>query len=312
MLPKQLLQDYLTFSKKDRIGAILFVLTISSFIFLPRLLAPSTQPLTIQQANALERALDTLQERKEKRPAYKRNVYTVSYPSKRSAPPTFIEAELFLFDPNTMTEDGWQRLGLNARTSQTIINYINKGGKFYKPEDLQKIWGMPKGFYERVKSFVRIVSVKKENSPYSNNKPTFSREERMAVVVSINEADSNAFIALPGIGSKLSARILAFREKLGGFYSVEQIAETYGLPDSTFEKIKSRLQVDKNGIRKLNLNAASKEELKSHPYIRWNLANAIVEYRSQHGTFKQVEDLKRIVLIDDATYKKISPYLSLD
>ena len=117
-------------------------------------------------------------------------------------------------------------------------------------------------------------------------------------------------IALPGIGSKLAARIINFRNKLGGFYSVEQIGETFGLQDSVFQKIKGWLIVD-GTVQKININSATKEELGKHPYIRWNLANAIVAYRNQHGDFKSLNELKNIAVIDEATFEKIVHYLSL-
>lgn len=311
MLPNDLLKDYLTFTRKDRIGAILVVLIIGGSLFLPRLMAPKPTPLTLQENRTLVLAMDTLQQRQERKPAYQRAVNSTAYQYERSTSGGFTEGELFSFDPNTITSEGWQRLGLNARTSKTIVNYVSKGGKFYKPEDLQKIWGMPEGFYERVKGYVRITSAQKVYFKNDEGKPSFVREERKPAVIDINGADTTAWIALPGIGSKLSARIVAFREKLGGFYTVEQVGETYGLPDSTFQKIKGRLQVDRNSIRKINVNTATKEELKAHPYIRWNLANAIVEYRTQHGAFKNLEDLKNIALVDDATYQKIVPYFVL-
>ena len=116
---------------------------------------------------------------------------------------------------------------------------------------------------------------------------------------------------MPGIGSKLAYRITNFRDKLGGFYSVEQIKETYGLADSTFQKIKPYLNVNADAIKKMNINTATKEELKVHPYIKWNLANAIVEYRTQHGNYKNLQELKNIVLIDDEAFNKILPYLTL-
>jgi competence ComEA-like helix-hairpin-helix protein len=158
---------------------------------------------------------------------------------------------------------------------------------------------------------VRITAVRKEYPKYDDNRPAFVREERKFELIPVNSTDTAALIALPGIGSKLAARIISFREKLGGFYSVEQIGETYGLPDSTFQKIKGRLQVEESTIRKINLNTATKDELKVHPYIRWHLANAIVEYRNQHGSFKSLEELKNIVLIDEAIFAKMIPYLSL-
>ena len=311
MLPKRLIEDYLTFSKSERFFAVFVISVIAGSIFLPRFFARPPSPLPQQQDQALVMAMDTLQVRQRIKPSYQRQENNTSYQYERSTSTGFTEEVLFPFDPNSITPEDWQRLGLNARTSKTIANYISKGGKFYKPEDLQKIWGMPEGFFERIKDYVRITAVKKEYSSFDESKPAFVREERKPSVVNMNEADTTALVALPGIGTKLSGRIIAFREKLGGFYSVEQVGETYGLPDSTFQKIKGRLQVDAQSVRKININKATKEELKVHPYIKWNLANAIVEYRNQHGEFKTLEELKNIVLIDEANFKKITPYLAL-
>ncbi len=311
MFPKQLLKDYLVFTKKDRIGALLILVVIGGSLFLPRLLAPTPQPLALEQDTAFVLAIDTLQARQAAKPAYRRDETGTAYQYEHSSQNRFTEGELFAFDPNTIGAEDWQRLGLNERTSKTIVKYVSKGGKFYKPEDLQKIWGMPEGFYEKVKDYIQITSVQRTGYPSIENRPAFVREKRKPVLININEADTAALISLPGIGSKLSARILSFREKLGGFYSVEQVGETYGLPDSTFQKVKGRLQVDEGRIRKININTAMKEELKLHPYIRWQLANAIVEYRNQHGAFKSLEELKNIVLIDEVIFEKIRHYLSL-
>ena len=312
MLPKRLIQDYLTFSRAERLFAVLVVAIVAGSLFLPRFFASTPAPLPLAKDQALVLAIDTLQERQEKRPPFRRADNNNSYAYERSVQSGFTKGELFAFDPNTISLDDWQRLGLNAKTSKTIRNYVSKGGRFHKAEDLQKIWGLPEGFYERVKDYVVLAQVRKEYAPFSDNKTAFVREEKKPLIINVNDADTAALITLPGIGSKLSARIVAFREKLGGFYSVEQVGETYGLPDSSFQKIKSRLQVDGNATRKINVNIATKDELKIHPYIKWNLANAIVEYRNQHGEFKSLEALKNIVLIDEASFKKISPYLSLD
>src|SRR6185436_20843184 len=104
-------------------------------------------------------------------------------------------------------------------------------------------------------------------------------------IIDINTADTTAFISLPGIGSKLAVRIVTFREKLGGFYSVLQIGETFGLPDSTFQKIKQYLKLENTTIKKININTATVDELKAHPYIKWSIANPIVAYRNEHGRF---------------------------
>lgn len=126
----------------------------------------------------------------------------------------------------------------------------------------------------------------------------------------INIADTSAFIALPGIGSKLAARIILFREKLGGFYNVEQIREVYGLRDSVFQKILPFLKCDPSIVRKININTAEKESLKVHPYIRWNIANALLSYREQHGQFNSPDDLAKLENVDVEALEKMMPYIS--
>lgn len=311
MLQKNWVKDYLTFNKKDRIGAFVFIAVVAGCIFVPKLFSKNSGGFALKQDSVLVLAIDTLQQRQTAKKSFDRAQYennSYQYESSSSSK-SFTKGELFPFDPNTISLNEWLRLGLNEKTSKTILKYVSKGGKFYKPEDLQKIWGMPEGFYERVKDYVVISSIPKNYSSAYETK-SYEREERKPASIDINAADTSAFDALYGIGSRLAWRIVNFREKLGGFYSIEQIGETYGLPDSTFQKIKPRLQIS-GDVRKLNVNTATKDELKVHPYIRWNLANAIVEYRNQHGTFQQLEELKNIVLIDEATFKKMVNYLEL-
>jgi DNA uptake protein ComE-like DNA-binding protein len=143
------------------------------------------------------------------------------------------------------------------------------------------------------KKFEQPQHVRKKNGPFD-----------------INTADTAAFIALPGIGSKLASRIVLFREKLGGFYDVRQIGEVYGLPDSVFRKISPMLKCDPDRIRKIDINTVGKETLKVHPYIRWQLANALVAYRDQHGAFRSAEDISKLENIDTDAVKKMMPYIS--
>src|SRR5258705_24726 len=129
--------------------------------------------------------------------------------------------------------------------------------------------------------------------------------------VDINNADTIAFISLPGIGSKLAARIVTFRDKLGGFYSIEQVRETYGLPDSTFQKIKQWLKLDNASVKKININTATVDELKAHPYIKFSIANPIVAYRTENWLFTKLEDIKKVMAVTNELYDKIVSYLSV-
>ncbi|HEY0067447.1 MAG TPA: helix-hairpin-helix domain-containing protein [Flavisolibacter sp.] len=257
----------------------------------------------------MSQALDSLQHREAQEadePSY--SSYSPGIPE-QAPQETYKPGELFSFDPNTLPAEGWQRLGLPSRTVRTIMNYRNKGGRFHQAPDLQKVWGLPPGFYERVKDHISIAAQQQHFTPSSSRETP--KPERRTAPVNINTADTSAFIALPGIGSKLAFRITSFRDKLGGFYSADQVAETYGLADSVFQKIKPYLVLDNRPVKKLSINTATVDELKSHPYIRWNLAKAIVAYRQQHGRFHSLEELKKISLIDEAAFEKMKPYLGL-
>jgi competence ComEA-like helix-hairpin-helix protein len=307
---KEVLQAYFTFTRRDRIG----IITLSSLIVIiyavPFLFASKVRSFPARQTELLGKAVDTLALKQRTNQYAGNNDKDGSYQDQPAGTKNFMSGELFQFDPNTLSAGGWQKLGLSEKTSKTIDKYRSKGGKFYKPEDIKRIWGMPEGFYERVKDYIVIASVQNNYHQNAFEKTTYTKPEKKVAVVNINEADTSAFIALPGIGGKLAARIVNFRDKLGGFYSIEQVGETYGLSDSSFQKIKGSLQLS-GTVKRLNINTATKDELKVHPYIKWNLANAIVEYRNQHGAFKSLDELKNIVIIDEGTFEKIVHYLDL-
>lgn len=137
-----------------------------------------------------------------------------------------------------------------------------------------------------------------------------TRRQKIRKPVEINSADTSAFIALPGIGSKLAGRIVLFRQRLGGFAHVEQVSEVYGLRDSTYQLIKSMLSCNPAAVKKIDINSATREALRVHPYIKWNIADAIVNYRSSHGDYRSVHDLARLHILDSAIIYKLEPYLT--
>lgn len=297
MYLKDLIKEYFSFGRKDRMGILALVLLIVIVFFLPRVFEKEQAFLPEEIIVPHEEAFTKLDEEEAI------DVWEQNKPVSAELP-----KELFVFDPNSLSEKGWLKLGASEKLAKTILNYRNKGGKFYRVEDLQKIWGMSPGFYERIKSYVQLPEKKQE---YERNEFVYEKkvyEKPAPSIVNINEADSLALEQLPGIGPKLSARIIAYRKKLGGFYKVEQVGETYGLADSVFQKIKNRFIIS-GVVKKISINTATKEELKDHPYVRWKLANAIVAYREQHGNFKNANDLKKLIILDEATIEKLLPYL---
>jgi len=322
----EFIKDYLTFTRKERIGILTVVSVISFILFLPDILSKTTSNRPIKMDTAWMAAVkrseikvqDSLVDHYQKND--NENAYAYQYDKRKSSyseENDIIKGELFYFDPNSITGTEWKRLGLRDKTIKTIENYRSKGGRFYKPEDLQRIYGLHNDEYERLKPYIKIESnAPKTNEtlvsprPKDETQPTKTYAARYSVI-DVNTADTTAFISLPGVGSKLAARIITFREKLGGFYSIEQIGETYGLPDSTFQKIKQYLKLDNASVKKININTATIDEMKSHPYFKYSLANPILSYRNEHGAFSKIEDIKKVMLITDEIYKKIAPYLTL-
>jgi len=312
---KQLLSDYLNYTKRERNGILVLLSLIVFFLFLPYL-----YPYFITQKKynyqEFEMAIASLEimEADSAGVFEKRNIKNFYPLSAKDYYKPSTKGELFYFDPNTASTTDWKKLGIRDKTIATIQNYLSRGGKFYKKEDIGKIWGLHKEEVERLLPYVQIkpvgktvYSLEKEYEKKEYKKPTYA-----SAIVDINSADTAAFIALPGIGSKLSQRIINFRDKLGGFYKVEQIGETFSLPDSTFQKIKISLKIGTTEIRQININTASVDHMKSHPYIRYALANAIAQYRSQHGKYSTVADIKKIMTVTDEVFEKLAPYLAVN
>jgi DNA uptake protein ComE-like DNA-binding protein len=317
---KKFVSDYLNFTKKDRIGVMVLLALIFIIVLLPCLWpvkkTASLSKTEVEKIKLLAARLNTpgADQKEDKGVLY-------DYPVKKeyNKESHYKEkTETFYFDPNTLDAAGWKRLGIRDRTVTTIQNFLGKGGKFRKPEDIGKIYGLFKDDYERLLPFVKIkneAGFEKKNygdnkEPAPADKPVYATKKIVSLkIIDINTADTTALIALPGIGSKLATRIVNFRNKLGGFYAVQQVAETFGLPDSTFSKIQPLLQCNQPKVQQIDINTADANTLKQHPYIRWNLANVIVQYRNQHGNFKSVEDLQLISIITPEILKRIKPYL---
>ncbi|MDQ6764451.1 MAG: helix-hairpin-helix domain-containing protein [Bacteroidota bacterium] len=317
-MKKDFIDNYFSFTSKERKGvmivlAVLFFIIFSPLFFTFFIKEKKYDHEDFEKQIAQLKVQQTDSVFVSKYPKYKSN-YTNNNSYAGDKDLENIHAEFFSFDPNTVSFADWQRLGVKDKTIATIQKYISKGGKFYKPEDIQKIWGLSPSLAQRLMPYVSIKNEAKkyasfEKKEYPETRPVYS--PKVLSPIDVNLADTAAFISLPGIGSKLSQRIISFRDKLGGFYSIDQVGETYLLPDSTFQKIKPRFIITKASIKKININTASIEEMKQHPYLRYNIANAIFQYRQQHGDFNSVEDIKKIMLVTADVFNKASPYLTI-
>ncbi|WP_052323789.1 helix-hairpin-helix domain-containing protein [Flavihumibacter sp. ZG627] len=319
---KELIIAYLTFSARERIGVLVLVSLILILFIAPDFLPKPKTPISIDDSSVVAlidrwRVDSTSSfEYSSRSPRKKLSDLSTGVPIGDRENHT---GKLFLFDPNTASHADWVALGVRDKTASTIIRYREKGGRFRKPEDISRIFGLSPSLAMRLQPFVRIKPLPVDQSNESAaiktgkvwNNNNFPVPPSATLKVDINSADSLQWLALPGIGPKLTSRILNFRQRLGGFNSVHQIAEVYGLADSVFQIIKPLLVAGEGQIKQISINLAGKAELAEHPYIRQQLASTIVQYREAHGPFTQLEDLMRIHLISEKVFEKIRPYLKI-
>lgn len=317
---KEMLRDYLSFTRRDRIAILVILLIILAVYFLPLFISSRTTPAVEPIDTTWITALKKLEQRESASNQNNRYTTAANDPSASNRfntvhnNPSASRGELFYFDPNTLQAEGWKKLGLREKTIGTILKFRSKGGRFRKPEDLRKIYGLFSDEYERLAPFISIMTEQKKPAEtvadVARIKPLKNYTSRYSVI-DINLGDTSAFISLPGIGSKLAARIVNFREKLGGFHSIDQVGETFGLPDSTFQMIRRYLKLENAAVKKININTATEDEMKAHPYIRYVLARPIIAYRKENGLFSRLEDIMKVMAVTETTYKKIAPYLTL-
>jgi len=130
------------------------------------------------------------------------------------------------------------------------------------------------------------------------------------ITVELNSADSLDLVQLYNVGPSFAKRILKYRTLLGGFVSKEQLWEVYGMDSVRYNDIAPYVTINPEGVTRMDLNNATIDQLKRHPYLDYYQAKAIVRMREQAGLYKNIEDLRKVSIIDKETYTKLIPYLT--
>jgi DNA uptake protein ComE-like DNA-binding protein len=206
---------------------------------------------------------------------------------------------MFPFDPNTLSAAQWKQLGLNERQVEVLEHYKTKGGRFYRKEDLKKIYAITAADYNRLEPYINIPG------------PTFvSKKIKPGEVIELNSADSSRLTALTGIGPSFAPRIIRYRDRLGGFYRKEQLKEIYGMDSLKYAALSRQVSVNPHLVKKIDINTISFDQLRLFPYLSYKQVNAIIQYRAQHGNYNSPGDMKNIAILDEQTLQKIILYLS--
>lgn len=214
------------------------------------------------------------------------------------------------FDPNTATAPELEAMGVPASVASTWTNYTAAGGRFREPADIDRVYGLQPAHAEQLKPYVQIT--RPQGGEEEDVEPP-ARATRQAPSVTerleINTADSAALDALRGIGPVFARRIVRYRDWLGGFHSLDQLDEVYGLPPETLDHLRTVLTVDTTRVQRIHLHAVDDAfDLFRHPYISEDQARDLLAvWRAD--TAQAIGGLNETAIFDAPVWSRLRPYL---
>lgn len=203
------------------------------------------------------------------------------------------------FDPNGLPVEVWIQMGLSEKQANVIKNYELKGGKFKTKEDVKKQFVISADFYKKIEPYIIFAEINDEVN-----------SEHTPLSVDINHATKEDLMLLKGVKDYLAEGIIKYRQRLGGFTTVDQLKEVKYLSERIYADINPHCFITSYSVKKININLAEWTEMAPHPYIGGDVATSIINYRKKHGIFKNADDFKKSGLVDEVLYAKLVPYLS--
>lgn len=295
----QKIKKYIEISPREFRGMVVFVIIlllvyVSPYIY-ERIMA---QPLkiTIETVAPKIAEIESFDEKRD-------NFY-----SEDTSP---IKGELFEFNPNNLSAENWMKLGLTEKQALSIKKYEAKGGQFRTLADVKKMYSITDEMYNRLEPYIKIPEKENNYQRFKSN-ATDERYIRKAVNIEINSADSATLTMVRGIGPSFASRIIKYRNKLGGFVSIQQLKEVYGIDSAKFKQLAPQLHVNAKNIHKIDINACGLDDIRFFPYLKYKQASAIIAYRNQHGNFSNATDLNKIAILNPEIIQKITPYFNFD
>lgn len=225
-----------------------------------------------------------------------------------------IEIRMRIFDPNTVDSITLLHLGFKPWQAKNMLKYRAKGGKYRKKEDMKKLYGMTDSMYIALEPYIRIIqdSIVLDSAKVDSARIDSLHQWRSIkkdTILNLRTADTTELKMIRGIGSYRAKMIVRYREQLGGYARVEQMLEARGMDKVVADSILPHFYIDSVVVNKMPVNKMRPEALQRHPYLNFEQAKAIYEYRRKHIRIKSAEELKKIKELSSEDIKKISIYL---
>ena len=298
------LREFFYLQKSDRMAILMLLLVAVIAVVVIFWVGGRQEATDFSMTDSLEMALqrDTVYRYSSRR-----------YPVTHEAQQGGRQAETFPFDPNTADARQLSRLGLKDWQIRNLYKYREAGGVFRKPSDFARLYGLTQMEYDRLRPFIRIGNeVKQASAEHESFTEEYHRDTVRYPIkmvpgetVRLNIADTMALKHVPGIGSGFARRIVRYRQRLGGFYRVEQLREIDGFPESAL----SYFELGDVNLRKLDINRLTLEQLKAHPYIGFFRAKAITDYRRLHGPLQSLQQLRLLKEFSPRDIERLEPYI---
>jgi DNA uptake protein ComE-like DNA-binding protein len=206
--------------------------------------------------------------------------------------------KIYPFNPNFITDYKGYKLGMSVPEIDRLLAFRKQNKYVNSPEEFQAVTKVSDSLLNAISPYFKFpdwVKNKKEFKEYKKYSNTAFAKKEKVVIIDINQATQEDLIKIYGIGEAISLRILKFKESLGGFVSMEQMKDVWGLSPEVIENLNSHFKVSAlPNLRKVDINNASIKELSQFPYFNYQQAKQIVTFRSMNGDFKNVDDLTKI------------------
>lgn len=306
-----MVKEFLYFSKGQKVGVIALAVLIVVLIAVNQLISLFVKSPNVENDKDFIAKYEEFKNSLKDKPARSQKYSPFDEREKTYDNSQKKEVKLFAFNPNNLDSVGFVQLGLKPFVAKNIINYRKKGGKFKTADDFSKIYGILPEQFAKLKPFINISADISAEKSYEKTE-TFERKYQAksdTIRLEINTADTADLQKLRGIGAGWAKAIVAYRQKLGGFADVNQLLEIKNFPPETFSKIAQNLSVDVSKIQKIEINRASVDFLRKHPYLDFYKAKAVYELRLNKKTLNSIDELKILSEFTAEELQKIAPYL---
>lgn len=211
------------------------------------------------------------------------------------------QPKIYLFNPNFITDYKGYKLGMSIQEIDRLLAFRRENKYVNSPEEFQIVTKVSDSLLNLIAPYFKFpdwVNNKKQNSKFKEfeayQNKTFAKKEKI-IIIDINQAKKEDLVKIYGIGEAISVRILKQKETLGGFVSMKQMQDVWGLSPEVIENLITHFRVlAVPRFKKIEINNASLKELSQFYYFRYALAKEIVTYRSMNGNIKNIEDLTKI------------------